>query len=44
MHAVPIVQLFFSRSERDGGVNGDPVNTGYMRLIVAPGVEIDRDP
>jgi hypothetical protein len=42
MHVAPVVQLLYSRRERDGGPNGDPVNTGYSRLIVAPGVEFDR--
>lgn len=43
VHVSPIVQLLLSRRERDGDTNGDPVNTGYTRLIVAPGVEFDRD-
>lgn len=43
VHLAPIIQLLFSRRERDGGTNGDPVNTGYTRLIAAPGIELDRD-
>lgn len=43
VHVSPILQLLFSRRERDGDINSDPVNTGYTRLIVAPGIEFDRD-
>ena len=43
VHLAPILQLLFSRRERDGDINGDPVNTGYTRLMVAPGVEFDRE-
>jgi hypothetical protein len=43
VHVAPVVQLIYSRRERDGGPNGDPVNTGYSRLIAAPGLEFDRD-
>jgi hypothetical protein len=39
----PIMQLIYSGRARDGGANGDPVNTGYTRLIAAPGIEFDRD-
>jgi hypothetical protein len=42
VHVAPVVQILYSRRERDGGPNGDPVNTGYSRLIVAPGMEFDR--
>lgn len=42
VHVAPILQLLLSRRERDGDINGDPVNTGYTRLIAAPGVEFDR--
>jgi len=43
VHVAPVVQLIYSRRERDGGASGDPENTGYTRLIVAPGLEFDRD-
>lgn len=43
VHLAPIVQLIWSRRERDGGASGDPVNTGYDRLMAAPGVEFDRE-
>jgi hypothetical protein len=43
VHVAPVVQLLFSRRERDGDINGDPVNTGYTRLIAAPGIEFDRE-
>ena len=43
LHVAPILQLLFSRRERDGGINGDPVDTGYTRLIAAPGIEFDRE-
>ena len=43
VHVAPVLQLLLSRRERDGDLNGDPVNTGYTRLIAAPGVEFDRE-
>lgn len=36
----PVLQAIVSYRGRDGGV-GDPDNTGYTRLIVAPGVKAD---
>jgi len=43
VHVAPVVQLLFSQRARDGGINGDPVNTGYTRLLAAPGIEFDRE-
>lgn len=43
VHMAPIVQMIWSRRGRDGGATGDPVNTGYDRLIAAPGVEFDHE-
>ncbi|MCL4509801.1 MAG: hypothetical protein M1470_01855 [Bacteroidetes bacterium] len=37
----PIVQLIASIRNRDSGANSDPSNTGFQRLYVAPGFEID---
>ena len=42
-HIAPIVELIVSDRGRDGEANGDPVDSGYSRLLVAPGVELDRD-
>lgn len=37
----PMLQLIASHRWQDGGANADPVNTGYDRLMIAPGVEFD---
>ncbi|MGD0141934.1 MAG: hypothetical protein ABSC92_02120 [Rhizomicrobium sp.] len=42
-HVAPIVQLVVSTRGRDGDANGDPADSGYSRLLVAPGIELDRD-
>jgi len=42
VHIAPIFQMIVSNRGRDGGLSGDPDNTGYTRLIVSPGFEIDR--
>lgn len=42
-HIAPIVELIVSDRGRDGEASGDPVNSGYSRLLIAPGVELDRD-
>ncbi|HWU25804.1 MAG TPA: hypothetical protein VN154_05320, partial [Rhizomicrobium sp.] len=39
----PILQMLVSERGRDGGAAGNPQNTGYSRLLVAPGVAIGRD-
>ena len=38
---VPTLQLIESIRGRDGGSAGDPDNTGFQRLFVTPGVEVD---
>lgn len=43
VHLAPIIQVLFSRRERDGDSNGNSVDTGYTRMIAAPGIELDRD-
>jgi hypothetical protein len=35
----PLVQLIGSYRERDGGTSADPIDTGYERLLISPGVE-----
>jgi hypothetical protein len=35
----PVLQLLASRHLHDGGVNAMPADTGYTRLLVAPGME-----
>jgi len=42
-HVAPIFQMIASNRGRDGDVNGDPANTGYTRLIAAPGIEVDQN-
>ena len=42
VHIAPIFQLIVSSRGRDGSLNGDPDNTGYTRLILSPGFEVDR--
>jgi hypothetical protein len=42
LHVVPILQVLLSDRGRDGGAVADPVNTGYQRLLISPGVELDR--
>ena len=35
-----MVQVELSNRERDGGAAADPVNTGYTRVLVSPGVAL----
>jgi len=42
VHIAPIFQVIVSNRGRDGGLNGDRDNTGYTRLILSPGFEVDR--
>lgn len=37
----PVMQAIVSYRGRDGGLAGDPANTGYARLLIAPGVKAD---
>ncbi|MBU6442569.1 MAG: hypothetical protein KGR48_01555 [Alphaproteobacteria bacterium] len=39
--AVPMLQVIASHRAHDGGPLGDPANTGYDRLMISPGVEVD---
>jgi hypothetical protein len=41
VRVAPLVQLEFSWRRHDGGPDGDPVNSGYIRAFAAPGVELD---
>ena len=36
----PVLQLIGSYRERDSGASSDPDNSGYKRLLLAPGVEV----
>lgn len=36
----PTLQILGSHRDRDSGENADPANTGYTRLLIAPGAEI----
>lgn len=37
----PILQMIGSSRVRDGGVNADPANSGYNRVLLSPGIEVD---
>jgi hypothetical protein len=37
----PVLQLEFAYRRHDGGPEGDPLDTGYLRGYAAPGVEVD---
>ena len=37
----PILQLIGSNRTKDGGPAADPPNTGYNRLMISPGLELD---
>jgi len=39
----PILQLIGSSRTKDGGAAADPPNTGYDRLMISPGLELDFD-
>ena len=39
LRLVPLLQLIGSHRNRDSGSEADPPNTGYSRLLIAPGVE-----
>ncbi len=40
-HIVPLFQIIASFKGSDSGANSDPANTGYTRLYVSPGVEVN---
>lgn len=37
----PVMQLLMSDRLHDSGVNADPPNSGYLRFLAAPGLELD---
>jgi hypothetical protein len=37
----PVLQLIASRRASDRGAEGDPDNSGYRRVMISPGVEVD---
>jgi hypothetical protein len=39
----PSLQLLGSFRDSDSGANADPLNSGYNRLLIAPGVEFRFD-
>ena len=39
----PVLQALYSDRAPDAGINADPVNTGYYRFILSPGLEVDFD-
>ena len=41
MMVVPLLQLTAAYRAHDGGALGDPKDSGYTRLVLAPGVEVD---
>ena|ERR1700722_18404498 len=43
LRIAPIFQMIASNRGRDGDINGDPDNTGYTRLIAAPGIEVNQN-
>jgi hypothetical protein len=40
----PLAQVIGSNRWRDQGILADPTDSGYQRLLLAPGVELDRGP
>jgi len=37
----PVLQMIGSSRASDGGIEADPPNTGYNRVLLSPGVEVD---
>ncbi|MDR3512128.1 MAG: hypothetical protein P4L73_10875 [Caulobacteraceae bacterium] len=37
----PVLQLIGSARAKDGGAEADPPNSGYERVLISPGVELD---
>jgi hypothetical protein len=37
---LPLLQLLGSWRERDSGTGADPLNSGYRRVLIAPGIEV----
>ena len=44
IHIVPLAQVIFAERTSDSGAAADPANTGYQRLLLAPGLEVDVHP
>jgi hypothetical protein len=40
-HLAPILQLVSAYRAHDGASQGDPQNTGYTRVLLTPGLELD---
>jgi hypothetical protein len=41
LRIAPVLQFIGTHRDRDSGAQSDPVNTGYDRLLISPGVEVD---
>ena len=41
LHLAPLLQLVGAYRAHDGGPQGDPQNSGYTRVLLAPGLELD---
>ena len=39
----PVLSLLSSVRNHDNGANSDPLNSGYQRLLIAPGIEVAFD-
>jgi hypothetical protein len=39
----PVLQALYSERAADEGINADPENTGYFRVFLSPGLEVDFD-
>jgi hypothetical protein len=40
-HVTPLLQLVGTWRDRDGGAEAEPDETGYTRLLISPGIEVD---
>lgn len=43
-HIVPLAQVLFSLRSSDSGANADPESTGYERVLLSPGLEVNLHP
>ena len=39
----PVLQVLFSDRGADEGINADPLDSGYYRVLLSPGLEVDFD-
>jgi hypothetical protein len=39
----PALQVLFSDRDADEGINADPLDSGYIRFLLSPGLEVDFD-